>query len=268
MLIDFHTHIFPDKIAAPALHTLVTDALRNTGNTVTPHTDGTLGGLKRAMKSAGVDISVVLPIATKPSQTDSINSFAQSIRGEEVESFATLHPEQDNWREVLTDIAERGFIGVKLHPEYQQFYVDSKRSLEILGYADKLGLYVTLHAGNDIGILPPVHCTPQRLRNALEYVSGERIIAAHLGAFCDWDNVEKYLVGTPVYFDTAFICDFISPDQYKRIIRDHGADKILFGTDSPWDTAEKEYSFLNSLDIDDEEKDKIFYANALKILKR
>ena len=182
-------------------------------------------------------------------------------------SFGSLHPEQDDWETVLENLAEEGFRGIKLHPEYQSFFVDSKRSIEILKKAEKLGLYTVLHAGYDYGMPPPVHCQPDRLKNVLTEVSGKYIIAAHLGAFVNWDEVEKHLVGTPVNFDTAFISKFISPEQCKRIIRNHGADKILFGSDSPWQEPKTEHKFLLGLGLEKDEEDKIFYKNALKILK-
>lgn len=267
MLIDFHSHIFPDRIAAGALKSLSDSIVRYQGERYPHYTDGTLSGILHSMDDNNVDISVILPIATKPTQTRNINEFAKSIRGDRITSFGSLHPEQDDWEDVLENLAEDGFKGIKLHPEYQSFFVDSKRSVDILRKCEDLGLYVTLHAGFDYGMPPPAHCQPDRLKNVLDYVSGKYIIAAHLGAFVNWDDVEKYLVGTPVNFDTAFISKFISKNQCKSIIRNHGADKILFGSDSPWQEPKKEYEFIKSLDLEKEEEDQIFYKNALRILK-
>lgn len=267
MLIDFHSHIFPDRIAQGALKSLSDSIVKYQGVRYPHYTDGTLNGILKSMDQNGVDISVILPIATKPTQTDSIISFAKSIQGERIASFASLHPEQEDWQSILEGVAEFGFKGIKLHPEYQSFYIDSKRSLEILRKCEELGLYVTLHTGFDYGMPPPAHCQPDRLKRALEYVSGKYIIAAHLGAFANWDEVEKHLVGTDINFDTAFISKFISPEQCKRIILNHGADKILFGSDSPWQEPKRERDFILSLGLSKEYEDKIFYKNALKILK-
>lgn len=267
MLIDFHSHIFPDRIAQGALKSLSDSIVKYQGERYPHYTDGTLNGILKSMDDNGVDISVILPIATKPTQTENIISFAKSIQGERIASFASIHPEQEDWESVLESIAEDGFKGIKLHPEYQSFYVDSKRSIEILRKCEDLGLYVTLHTGFDYGMPPPAHCQPDRLKNVLDYVSGRFVIAAHLGAFTNWDEVEKHLVGTAINFDTAFISKFISPEQCKRIILDHGADKILFGSDSPWQEPKREYDFILSLGLSKEDEDKIFYKNALKILK-
>lgn len=267
MLIDFHTHIFPDKIAAGAVRSLSNSIVNFQGVRYRHYTRGTVDSLVSSMERNGVDMSVILPIATKPTQTKSINEFAKQVRNEKLISFASLHPEQSDWEYILEGIKENGFKGIKLHPEYQSFYVDSPRSLEILRKAEDLGLYVTLHTGFDYGKPEPIHCQPDRLKNTLEYVSGKYIIAAHLGAFMNWDEVEKHLVGTNINFDTSFVSKFISPEQCRRIIRNHGADKILFGSDSPWNSPKTEKDFLLGLNLSQEENEMIFYKNALKILK-
>lgn len=267
MLIDFHTHIFPEKIAAGAVRSLSDSIVRYQGKRYRHYTRGTKVSILSSMNRDGTDISVILPIATKPTQTNTINKFAKSIGSDRVISFGSLHPQQDDWESILENLAEDGFKGIKLHPEYQSFYIDSPRSIDILKKAESLGLYVVLHTGFDHGMPPPAHCQPDRLKNVLEYVSGEYIIAAHLGAFGNWDEVEKHLVGTPINFDTAVISKFISPEQCRRIITNHGSEKIVFGSDSPWSNAGAERDFILSLGLTEEENNNIFYKNAVRILK-
>lgn len=267
MLIDFHTHIFPDRIAAGAIRSLSNSIVKFQNYRPRHYARGTYDSLILSMNRSNVDVSVVLPIATKPSQTGSINEFAKTLINERVISFGSVHPDQDDWEAVLEGLAEDGFKGIKLHPEYQSFYIDSKRSIDILKKAESLGLFVTVHAGWDDGMPEPNHCQPERLKNVLDYVSGKYIIAAHLGAYKNWDNVEKHLVGTQINFDTAFISPYISPEQCRRIIKGHGADKILFGSDSPWQNPMTEYNFISNLGLSEKETEMIFYKNALKILK-
>ena len=61
MIIDFHTHIFPDKIAGPGR---AADYLSDIFG-ASPFADGTHTGLCDSMKKAGVDVSVSLPAVTK-----------------------------------------------------------------------------------------------------------------------------------------------------------------------------------------------------------
>lgn len=267
MIIDFHTHIFPDKIAERVIATLEAGIHNRFKDDVRAVIGATLDDLKASMAENNIDYSVVMPIATTVTQSESINKFAKIVNETDgIFSFGSLHPMQEDWERVLYDIKEKGLKGIKLHPEYQQFYIDSPEAIKILKKCEELDLSVVLHAGKDHGVDPPVHCMPERLRNALEYVSGEKIIAAHLGGWDSWDDVEKYLVGTPVLFDTAFTVDFIEREQLLRIIRNHGSEKILYGTDSPWEKQSYAAEVLRSLPLTDDELSNIFYKNAQKLL--
>lgn len=284
MIIDFHTHIFPDKIAADAIKSIETSTLEHQGILINSGLSenlpsaaeqfmavipATLDALKKSMSENNISASVVLPIATTLTQSRSINKFAaQTNNSGGVYSFGSLHPFQEDWESVLYDIKEKGLRGIKLHPEYQKFYIDSPEAIRILKKCEELDLIVMLHAGNDVGVAPPSHCMPDRLRRVLDhYVSGEKIIAAHLGGWDAWDDVEKYLVGTPVYFDTSYTVSCIGQEQLLRIIRNHGSNKILFGTDSPWRRQGETARQISSIGLTDEELSDIFYKNAKKLLK-
>ncbi len=264
MIIDIHTHIFPEKIAGRTIEVLRKGikAMQGEDYPATAHTDATVQGLLKSMETAGVIKSFVMPIATKPSQFDSINKFALEITGDKIISFGSLHPYMDEPVKALESLKAAGICGIKLHPEFQSFYIDCGQSIEIIKKAHELDMWVMLHTGNDIGLPPPCHCTPSMLKNLLNYVSGEKIIAAHLGGWQLWDEVYDTLCGTPIYMDTAFIADFIDKKLCEKIIKKHGADKILFGSDSPWENPAHTLEFINSLDISDKDKEKIKYRNA------
>ena len=257
MKIDFHTHIFPEKIAARALMSMQNGLERNYGQKLPTYTDATVMGLCASMEKAGIDLSVVLPIATTPKQTESINEYAKTVTGGGLISFGSVYPGQSDWERVLENLADDGFLGIKLHPEYQQFYVDSRESIDIINKCRKLGLTVVFHAGVDLGICPPVHCTPQRLRHVLEYTEGDNIVAAHLGGFELWDDVMTYLVGTNVIFDTSMLSAFADKEICAKIIKAHGFGKVVCGSDSPWEAQGSNRKFLYEMGFDDAELGKM-----------
>lgn len=269
MLIDVHTHAFPEAIAARTIEALKAGIMREQNIQHPSYADGTVQGLLQSMDENHVDRSIVLPIATKAKQTESILRYALDINQmnpEHLLSFGSLHPEREDWKELMHQMKRDGFCGMKLHLEFQGMDVDTKRMLAIFQEAEALKFYVILHAGHDIGLPEPVHCTPERLRHVMEYVSGSYIIAAHLGGWRMWDDVEKYLAGTPILMDTAFVVDYIDASQYKRIIEKHGADHILFGSDSPWERPVHTLEGLQALGPPQEAMDKICYQNALCII--
>ena len=272
MLIDFHTHIFPEKIASRTLAALIDGVRKEQGEAYVNgrtmnYTDGTADGLLRNMDENGVDMCVCLPIVTKMSQTESINRFAETIRTDRLLSFGSLHPMQEDWEEVLENLAEHGFRGIKLHHQFQGCRIDSKESIRVLKKAQELGLLVVFHAGIDIGLPAPYMATPEQIRNILTEMDGSNLIAAHLGGWMQWDDVEKYLVGTNILMDLAFVKDFISKEQCQRIIRGHGAEKILFATDSPWESAGDTLRFLDTLELTAQEREMICSGNAKRLLR-
>lgn len=266
MYIDFHTHIFPDKIApATIAH------LEKVGG-IPAHTDGTAAGLRRSMDAAGIGQSVVLPVVTKPSQFESINRFAAEInaQNDRLISFGGIHPDNDDIEAKLDHIVSLGLKGIKLHPDYQGVFIDDERNVHILKEAMKRDLLVSIHAGIDIGLPDPVHCTPARTAAILDRLEQNperpRIILAHVGGWNCWDEVEACLVGKPVYFDLGFSLGQIDNDQLLRIIRNHGADRILFASDSPWGDQGADKQFLDSLPLTTEERELITHRNAQMLL--
>ena len=268
MLIDFHTHTFPDSIAPKAIRKLEEGIERTQGHAVLKaNTDGTLSGLVDSMNKYGVDISVVMPIATTVDQHTTINTFAKNTTdNKRIISFGSLHPREEHWDKTLEDVKELGLHGIKLHPEFQDFYVDEPIVVDIVKKAKELGLYVLFHCGADLGFHPPVKCTPERLRKVIDKCGGENIIAAHFGGFMLWNDVKTYLAGTPIRMDTSMTSGFLENDLMKEIISIHGADKILFGSDSPWQTPKDALDKLLSLGLANEEIELITHKNAERIL--
>ncbi|HPU42325.1 MAG TPA: TatD family hydrolase [Acetivibrio clariflavus] len=260
MIIDFHVHCFNDELAAKAVPQLAKCA------NIPARLDGTILSLKESMKKAGVDKSVVLSIATKPSQTEKINNWTALIQDDSIIGFGSIHPENENWKEELLRLKENGIKGIKLHPDYQKFFVDDKKMYPIYEEAIEQGLIIIFHAGVDIGLPEPYHATPERLRRVIDDFPGGKFVAAHMGGFKYWDEVEKYLVGTEIYFDTSYSVRFMNEQQVRRIINNHGYKKILFATDSPWGDQSEEVQKIREFSFGYEIESAILGLNARELL--
>lgn len=269
MIIDFHTHAFPEKIAERAIASLEKNIRDISGDGPWAHAKhcATLTALKNFEHENGVDIAVVMPIATTVTQSGSINRFAAEINGHDrIYSFGSLHPMQENAEEELERIKSLGLRGIKLHPEYQEFYINSPEAIRILKKAEELGLYVLLHAGEDAGRPAPFHCTPDLLADALDKVSGKNIIAAHVGGYNTYEKFLNTLAGSNIMIDTSYCLDKIPTELAREIIKKHTADKVIFGSDSPWESPKIILNALKKLDLTDDEFEKITHENAAKIL--
>ena len=218
------------------------------------------------MKRGGVDRSVMLQIATKPSQNHTVNTWAIERREPELIPFGSVHPDGADWASELKRLADAGIKGVKFHPEYQGFYVDDPRMLPIYRLIDELGLAVVFHAGADIGVPPPVHGDPERFARVADALPRGRTVLAHVGGWERWDGVEACLVGTHYLFDTSFSYDFIPPEQMARIVRRHGADKIVMGSDAPWDDPARAIAAVKALGLPAGDEAAILGGNAARLL--
>ncbi len=267
MIIDFHTHVFPDKIACQTISHLENLACNKA------YTDGTVGGLINHMKNAGVDLSVCLPVITKPSQFESVNKFALSINEQfkdstpKIISFAGIHPQCENIPEKMTFIKECGFLGVKIHPDYQNTFINDPSYIEIIKQAKKNDLIVITHAGVDDGYPgEPVKCPPRLFLEVLNQTNYNKIVLGHYGAHKQWEEVFQLIAGKDVYLDTAYTLHEIDQDLFKKILAKHGSDKVLFATDCPWRDMKKDLEILNSFNLDKETNEKILFRNAVKLL--
>ncbi len=267
MVIDFHTHAFPDRIYERTIKILEENILKYGGYEYHAFGSGNIDGLIHNMKNEAISASLVLPIATAPKQTDNINKFAALINGvNNLYSFGSLHPDCEDIDSTLEQIAGLGLKGIKLHPEYQSFYIDSDISLKILKKCEELGLYTVLHTGLDHGCPPPLHCTPDRLKNVLGFVSGKYIIAAHMGAWSMWEEAQKHIIGTPILIDTCFSLHLLDKKTAYDMIKAHGVENVLFGSDWPWYSQKAAYDQLCALGLTTTELNTICELNPRRIL--
>ena len=270
MIIDIHTHVFPEAIAEKTIAALEARAQSKA------YTDGKVSGLIESMDKAGVDCSVIAPVVTAPKQFDSINRFASEINQKYAEgavnnlpkliSFGGIHPDSEDYKGQLNTIKSMGFKGIKLHPDYQGVFFDDIRYKRIVSYAAELDMAILVHAGVDIGLPEPVHCTPKMADEVIRETEASKLIFAHLGGFRLWDEVEELLAGRNIYMDMAFVAGYIEDEQFCRIVRKHGADRILFGSDSPWSGQKETAEWLRDLKLTEDEKDAILWKNAYGLI--
>ena len=278
--IDMHTHIFPDKISKDVVEKL------SLISRTPAFTDGTLNGLKKAMDAAQINFSVILPVATNTKQVEKVNNSSielnENFSSEGIISFGCIHPDFTNYREELSRVKNHGLKGIKIHPVYQDTNLDDAKFLRILYRAAELDLIVVTHAGLDIGFPGVVRCSPQMAKNVIDELGEFKFILAHMGGWKNWDEVLKILGGTKIYIDTSFSTGKIIPRrdfhwaeedlelldaaQFMNFVKIFGAERILFGTDSPWTSARNAIDFIKNLPLDEGDKAKILGGNAQRLL--
>ena len=218
-MIDFQTHIVPDKMAANTVEFL---AVRGG---IPAYADGTLADIQAKADEANVTLSISLPVLTRPESFDSVLNFAKSVNeGREkgahrIMSFAGIHPDCTDIEEKMAQVKESGCKGVKLHPDYQQIFIDDERMLRIFNAAIDQDLIVVTHAGLDVGYPECTHSTPRRTAMLLDKLKGEaKLILAHMGGCRMHQEVYDILAGRNVYFDTSYVLDEMDGDNFLKTL--------------------------------------------------
>lgn len=279
MIIDIHAHTYPENIVKKVVQRMESV----TGSRI--EADGTPAGLVASMERASIDRSVFLPVATTPKQVGKLNAQAVQVMerygGQGLISFAAVHPDSEHLKDLMRGIRQAGLKGVKIHPDYQDTYFDDARYMRILDAASEQGLIVLTHAGMDEVYPDEVHCDVRRILNVIDTVKSENLILAHMGGWQMWEDVKKYVCGAPVYFDTAFSLtgtvnventgvygSMLDDAQFVELVRKHGVEKVLFGSDTPWSSQQENVEWVRGCSLTEQEKEQILGGNAAGLLGR
>ena len=260
-IIDFHTHAFPDELAAQTVSKLCSFA------GVEATLDGSIGSLTAEMNRLGIEAAVVLTIATRPAQFESIFSWCRSIASERLFPFASVHPADPAAPSKIDRIAEAGLKGVKLHPYYQEFVFDEPRMMPLYRRIAERGLILLAHTGFDLGYPPDRIADAPRIARVVDALPQLKLVTTHLGGWRDWDLVEKHLAGKPVYMGISYSLPFIASEQARRLLRTHPPEYLLFGSDSPWGSQEQTLKDLLALELEEPLVRRICFDNAARLLE-
>ncbi len=258
-VIDSHCHIYPKKIAEPAV--------TSTGKfyDMTALGDGTVDSLINIGNKSGIDRFVVQSVATTPHQVMSINSFiAQEVKKHPdcLIGLGTLHPESSNIEYDLQHIMELGLHGVKLHPDIQRFKIDDWRCLKIYELCEHYNMPILMHTGD----YRFDYSNPNRMLPILQIYNNLTVIGAHLGGWSVWDEACDKLSGLPnFYVDSSSSLYTLSPQKAVDIIRRYGTDRVLFGSDFPVFSPDIELERFMALPLTDNERRMILSENVIKL---
>lgn len=260
-VIDMHTHIFPEKIAAKA--TVATAEYFDLPEP--PNHYGSVAELVEVLGQAGIDYAMVFSAATTAHQVEHINRYILS-EAETHPQFipcGTLHAAYENYKEELAWMRSRGMYGVKLHPEFQHFVLDDERLFPMFEEMERNDMFLIAHMGD-----PRVNVSgPARMLPIAETFPRLRCIAAHLGNWGDWD-VEKIrpLTRLPnVYTDISSSFSYVQDKgPLYRILAEYDPKHVFFGSDYPIWCPKKELKKALELGLEPSFLEDILFNNFAK----
>lgn len=264
-IIDIHSHFYTERDEETV------DYLKQAGH-ILPGTDGSAGGLNNYMRKHGISFSVNMPVAWKPESVRQANDLMekQNKRNFNIISFAAIHPAlgRVEMHSELERIKSAGFKGVKIHPQEQSFWPDSDEMSPVYEFCGREGLVVLTHAGAGSDTRfekEEIRARPERIAAVLRQYPKLKLIAAHMGGLNMWDEAERFLLGKNIYFDTAYIT-IMPRELLKYFILRHGVERVLYGTDYPWQDAGVIGGMVLNVVPQLESAEKIMYKNAEKLL--
>ncbi len=258
-IIDSHCHIYPDKIADKAV-----EAIGQFYN-LSMYYDGRYSTLINFGSKIGVKHYVVFAVATTPAQVHSINTYiADAVKESDglLTGLGTLHPDSNAIEADIEEIISLGLKGVKMHPDFQKFCIDDKKCYKIYEICQRNNLPVLLHTGDN----RYDYSNPERMKKVLDDFPNLTVIGAHFGGWSCWKEAAETLSNYKnFYVDCSSSFDWLSADESRDIVRMYGADRVLFATDFPMWSHEKEYSKFMEMKLNDEENERILYKNAVNL---
>lgn len=259
-IIDFHTHAFPDDLAERAM-----TALQDSCD-VKAVLDGTIASLITSMDASGIAASVIASIATRPKQFDPIMQWSKQIASDRIIPFISVHPDDPEAVPRIRAIKDAGFKGIKLHPYYQGFVLDDERMFPIYEALIANDLILLSHTGFDIAFPHDRICDPEKIARVMRMFPQLKLVTSHLGAWYDWDEVEKHILGKPIYMELSFSLQVLTSEQSRHMLEAHPQEYLLFGTDSPWTSQPDTLQLLQALNLSQERLDAILARNAARLL--
>ena len=256
-IIDTHVHVFPQKVAIRAADNIVDYySLSRQG-------DGTVEGLL-AGSSNHPEMKFVISSATlNPAKPTVGDDYMLEVAASDPARYIPLcsfHPAMG----VEASVAELercfglGAKGVKIHSDFQKFFVDDEIPMEVYRYIASKGKPIIFHVGDP----NTDFSTPKRVRRIAEEIPDLKIIAAHMCGYHVWEDAKKYLIGAGVYTDTSEALLGMSPMELVDLIRLHGVEKVMFGSDYPLWNPDFALEQIDALPLTLEEKELIYHTTA------
>ena len=252
MIIDGHVHLFHPKVILNVKKRIELVRILRL------QTDGAedrvgVPFLENELKNAGISGGFILPTALAE-EVGSINEefYRLAEPSDLLYTAGTLHPEYPNNKEELETFIARKIRGIKLCSFSQRFSLDAPKTLEMVELIQEFnihkgsGFFVILDtlfgADQFFGSRPEHNTTPSLFADLVKNFPGIDFMAAHMGGLAaPFHEIKTHLVSMDnLYLDTSNAAHVLSEDDFACLLKAHGPEHIIFGTDWPWFTHKDE----------------------------
>ena len=225
----------------------------------------------RRATASGIVLTVASPLAgllprgqaeTPPANLDAARAAVELPR---LGQWVILHPDQpETFEQAEEMLGTENCFGIKLHPE-EHCYPVKDRGRALFEFAARYDATVLVHSGD------PNSWPADFVPFADEYPN-IRIILAHLGngGGAVGDPTLQVRAIQSARHDNLLVdtssSRSILPGLVEWAVKEIGAERILFGTDTPLYSVAMQRARIESADISTEDKRRILYDNACLLL--
>lgn len=277
MIIDFHTHIFPDEVRAAREEFSQRDAWFGTLYENPRNKLASAEDVVASMEAAGVDRTVVFGFPWRDAKLcaghndyliDSIRRYPDKLLG-----FACVQPLDAKDAQELARCLDAGLMGLgELGPDGQRFDIEDKRilqaSAEVLQQYDRPLL---THASEPMGhqYAGKGQTLPWKLLKLAQNFPDLKMVFAHWGGGLPFYELMPEVgdLLRNVYYDTAASTYLYRIDIFPVAARLVGADRILWGTDYPLLSQAKMLARIRDSGLAPEQLDAVLGGNAARLLR-
>ncbi len=277
MLVDCHTHLFlyPGHLSDE----FVNEAnARSRGHALDLH----IPPEKHWPAMQSVDKAIVFGIRAFHSglwtRNEDVAAYA-SAHKDKIIGFGAVDPTTDNVRETLESIVRLDLRGVKLGPIYQNIHPTDPRMMEVYEFCQAKRLPIMIHQGTTfVRTAPLKYAFPVQLEDVAVEFPELRMVIAHLGHPWIMETLVVIRKHPHLYSDISAL--HYRPWQFYNALiaaKEYGVlDKLLFGSDYPFTTAEASMDGLRNINripegtgmprLTTEEIERLIYSPTLECL--
>ena len=244
---------------------------------LSPDADGTtrigMEEVLRRMDKSGVDRALIWLQPPYLRHVEPLNQYifqAVTAHPDRFTGFGWVDPHLGQERclnEIDRCLDDYGFAGIKLNGAQNDFRIDDQEmSLPLVEKIASKGGVLALHVGADA--YENTH--PYRAGNIAARYPELRILMVHMGGASFSDLSFAAIETAMKYKNITMIGSAVRTGAILKAIRMLGADRICFGSDTPFESMQVEIAKYNAMlqdEVTPEEKDRIMGGNILSILK-
>jgi len=212
--------------------------------------------LVRLMDEAGVDKAIISQLTLNVIEDNKAVLEAIKMFPRRLLAYAHIDPRDPDFAlKELDRSVNLGFVGVKMHSNFDHFVPWDESVFKVMEKIQEYQLPVLFHTGEELA-------RPLQIAYLAKHFPEVPVILGHMGLWVAIESIPAAKLSDNIYLETSIQGEM---PALEEAVRELGAERLLFGTDMPFSTYKVEMAKIESLNISEGDKKKIFGENAERL---